>query len=100
MGHVEITDLTVHEHHLFVFFFGSGNKLNWYEILPANLPQTNQIAELCKALKAVSRAQELIGSKGGPACRTVVLLDSSYVVKGITTYILKSRLNGFRNAKG
>jgi len=85
-------------------------------VLPWNVPQTNQSAEIYSAIAALDVATKLLESRwknekcpetsvsrdSGRHIFYVVLLvmDSNYVVKAMTEWIRKWRANGFCNNRG
>jgi len=74
-------------------------------------PHTNQRAELHAAIGGIDIAMDYVREGGqiycdnhsGPPCTVkhlVIKSDSAYVVNGITDYVKKWQVNGWRNARG
>ncbi|EKG18864.1 hypothetical protein MPH_03880 [Macrophomina phaseolina MS6] len=88
-------------------FFKVGSPYNEAHVLPEATP-TNQRAELFAAITALRAVGALIYGGDLPQdmgelgnLRLLVLkTDSEYVVKGMTEWIHKWKLNGWQNAKG
>ena len=85
-------------------FWGNDANYNEASVLPEELPQTNQVAELWAVKVSLEQVQRRldVGNgeiNGGTPCKILVLTDSSYVVKGLSEHIWKWRLNGFLSAK-
>ncbi|TAQ89994.1 hypothetical protein B7494_g1676 [Chlorociboria aeruginascens] len=73
-------------------------------LLPPNIPQTNQRAELYAAEKVLhdiieNRVSEKEDGEFRRWCKILILTDSDYLVKGISDYIWKWKRNGFLTAK-
>lgn len=94
-----------------------GTPSSWYNqgfVLPWNMPQTNQSAEIHSAIAALDVASAILKNRwdddycpepviaSSKRVFSVVLLvmDSKYVVQAMTEWIRKWRVNGFRNARG
>ena len=84
----------------------------WYNLgvpLPLDIPQTNQSAEIYSAIYALHVARAIIKERwirwplpadGHVFSHVLLMMDSSYVVRAITEWIRKWRVNGFRNSRG
>lgn len=84
----------------------------WYNqgyLLPSNVPQTNQSAEIHSAIAALDVARAIIKKRweriplpedGHVFTQVLIVMDSSYVVRAMTEWIRKWRANGFRNTRG
>lgn len=84
----------------------------WYNqgyLLPSNVPQTNQSAEIYSAIAALDVARAIIKDRwetlplpkdGHVYTPVLIVMDSSYVVRSMTEWIPMWRANGFLNARG
>ena len=96
-----------------VYFHDDNDEYNEIGLLPDDVAQTNQRAELTAGLVALRIANRIkqrnyggrfVGKRrfGPLQClnHIVIKADSEYLVKGMTTWIDKWRNNGFLNARG
>lgn len=66
------------------------------------MPQTKQVAEICAAVVTHSDIRERIlpwHKDGLGICKIIILIDSSYLVKGISEHVWKWKRTDYRNAK-
>lgn len=80
-------------------YFGPRAESNYSELLPEDLPATNQVAELYAAISAL---QDTLDHRGPDRefCKVLILTDSKYLVDGISEWIWKWKRNGYLNVKG
>jgi ribonuclease HI len=83
----------------FGVFWGEGAAFNFSGLLPRYFPQTNQVAEVYAAIQALQEAQTRLELREGCVCKVLILTDSSYLVKGISDWIWKWKVNGYRNSR-
>jgi ribonuclease HI len=65
-------------------------------------PVTNQIAELSAGIIALEQAIKILQTKAlgeDPLHTVVIKADSEYLVKGMTEWVFKWEVNGYKNAK-
>jgi ribonuclease HI len=63
--------------------------------------RTNQVAELTAAILGLVVASKVIKIEGQGVLDTVIIkADSEYLVKGMTEWVVKWRMNGWKTAKG
>jgi ribonuclease HI len=82
-------------------YFGETSSFN-RSLLLRQVPTTNQIAELSAGIVALEQAMEILRTRalGGESLQKVVIkADSEYLVKGMTEWVFKWEVNGYRNAK-
>jgi ribonuclease HI len=81
-------------------YFGLGSRLNFHEELITGRP-TSQRAEIHAAILALRRVQDLIDCGELSQTQTIVLvLDSQYVVRGMTSWVETWRKNGWMTVDG
>ena len=81
---------------------------SWSISEPNGTPHTSQRAELVAAAQGIKTGMEYVRNGGQVSCKCpdcrvkhlVIKSDSAYVVNGITEYVKKWKVNGWRNAKG
>ena len=78
----------------FGIYWGEKHPDNISEEITSSESQTNQVAELTAAVRAVNQVQE----KGFP--RVCIQTDSMYVIKGITNWIDNWIKNGWKTSQG
>ncbi|CZR35881.1 uncharacterized protein FPRO_03859 [Fusarium proliferatum ET1] len=82
-------------------FFGETSPFN-RSLLLRQVPVTNQIAELNAGIAALEQALEILRSEvlGEDSLHKVIIkADSEYLVKGMTEWVFKWEVNGYKNAK-
>ncbi|EXK24200.1 hypothetical protein FOMG_19065 [Fusarium oxysporum f. sp. melonis 26406] len=82
-------------------FVGETSSFN-RSLLLRQVPVTNQIAELNAGIVALEQAMEILRTKAlgkEPLHKVVIKADSEYLVKGMTEWVFKWEVNGYKNAK-
>jgi ribonuclease HI len=71
--------------------------------LQTKLPwvRTNQVAELAAGVVGLGLAKKVIKNEGQGVINTLVIkADSEYLIKGMTEWVVKWQMNGWKTAKG
>ncbi|UZP36742.1 hypothetical protein NXS19_004558 [Fusarium pseudograminearum] len=82
-------------------FVGETSPFN-QSLLLCQAPATNQIAELNAGITALEQAIDILQTKAlgeDPLHTVVIKADSEYLVKGMTEWVFKWEVNGYKNAK-
>lgn len=79
-------------------FFGANSRYNSHGLVDGDLRQTNQVAEIVAALKALQTLDEV--RKHVPLMEVVLVSDSDYLIKSMCEYIWKWLGNGFKTSAG
>ncbi|KAI9649927.1 hypothetical protein NHQ30_002512 [Ciborinia camelliae] len=93
----------------FGVYFGDKAPDNDSGFVDRHLPQTNQVAELFAAIMALDTVMKdldkdiknrVVGTQGRQLCSILIITDSAYVVDGISEWIYKWKVNGFKTSTG
>ncbi len=80
-------------------FVGHNSPHNFQTKIPC--VRTNQVAELTAGILGLVVAGKVIRKEGQGELSTVVIkADSEYLVKGMTEWVVKRKMNGWKTAKG
>ncbi len=76
--------------------------LNGYKHIHEDTVHTNQKAEIISAIRSVETARDVVrsGEVSDFSDGIMVHMDSKYVIDAMTKWVLKWRVNGYKNAGG